>query len=311
VAFADPRNDFVFRRIFAGHPGDALGRKPNRTLEASWMPMILAGSWSQVSMRSYLAVSGMLLGCHVPPSPAPLVQPSAEASAPNAAASDAGVGAPAAADAGAPEGLRGEPMEVQPAQRYRDGAALCAEHVAHSRRSIEESGGWAHLHPTPPRCREVKLPVPFRGDATFRAARAFALDSGLAVETRLAVEVPGGFALTPIAWSYRNDHAALVEPLPGTLESLSVDAGTLVAVVGRTEGSRDERGIPQMVLVRGVVVCRSAEPLICRGYFPTAAAPLLGAKRRPWDATTPWETLAWDRTPSFRLTTAGNLVVAE
>jgi hypothetical protein len=225
--------------------------------------------------------------------------------------SDAGTAAPEAVDAGAPEGLAGEAIDGRPARRYRDGAALCADHVARSRREIAESGGWAHLHPTPPTCKEVKVPVPFRGDATFRAARAFALDSGLDVVTRLAVEVPGGLVLTPIAWSYRNDHASDADPLPGTLEGLEVGAGGLVAVVGRTEGGRGEGGAPQLVLVRGVVVCRSAEPLDCRGYFPSAAAAVLGAKRRPWDAVTAWETLAWDKAPSFRFTAAGNLVVGQ
>ncbi|MFT3770514.1 MAG: hypothetical protein QM820_34225 [Minicystis sp.] len=231
------------------------------------------------------------------------VCPKEHGAAPGAAPSDAGVGAPVS------EGLAGEPIEAEPGQRYRDAAALCAAYVARSRRAIEESGGWAHLHPTPPRCREVKFPVPFRGDTTFRAARAFTLDSGLDSKTSLAIEMPGGLALTPIAWSYQNDHASLVEPLPGTLESLSIDAGALVAVVGRTEGGRDGGGAPQDVLVRGVVVCRSAESLACRGYFPAATAPLLGAKRRPWGATTSWETLAWDATPSFRFTPEGKLIV--
>lgn len=155
------------------------------------------------------------------------------------------------------------------------------------------------------------MPVAFRGDDKVRNARAFFIDTGLDSATQAAVEVDGGLLLTPVAWGYENVHASDAEPRPATLESLTMDAGALVAVVGRTEGvaPRGEATEPEMVLVRAVLRCQLTEPVACRLFAPPADDPVLGSKRKPWGAATPWAAIPWDRVVRFGWTPAGTLRV--
>lgn len=252
---------------------------------------------------SIAALAWAPIACAAPPPPAP-------PSAPLAAPPPATAAPTAAVDPPPPLGLDGTPMAIDSSDPHRTAAALCADHVARAARALAESGGFPHLRPKRPSCRETKLPVPFRGDATFRGARAFVLDSGLSVETHLAVELSGGLVLTPIAWEYHDIHSSDAVPLPATLESLTTEKGSLIAVVGRTEGTKArDRDAVELALVRGVAVCRAGADLTCRAYFPEAPAPMLGSKRRPWESSTPWSDLPWDRTPSFTFDPSGRLIL--
>ncbi|MDB4939096.1 MAG: hypothetical protein JWP87_6068 [Labilithrix sp.] len=221
--------------------------------------------------------------------------------------------APASASASAPA-YPGTPIEGETPRRYPDARAYCMDFVARATRELREAGGFPHLRPTNPSCRESKLPVPFEGGPVFTSAHAFAIDSGLATEQRLVIELTDGLEDTPIVWSYQNLHAAQSVPYPATLESLRVDEGKLVAVVGREHvwflpDATGDAGTPERFLVRGVVACEPGPTLRCTSWFTDASAPWLGMKRRAFDATTPWQRLAWDRTPAFTIGAGAMLTV--
>ena len=210
--------------------------------------------------------------------------------------------------------LASEPLAGDTPHRFPHARAYCTDFVTRSTAAIKDSGGWSHLRPTNPTCNAVALPVPFAPDATFKNAYAFALDSGLSAETRLVVELADGLEDTPVAWGFVNRSSAQSVPHPATLESLRIDGGTLVAVVGREQvfvptDAAGAAGAPEWVLLRGVIACAPGATLSCRGFFPPAEAPRLGIKHRAWGSKASWASRAWDRTPAFALTPDGGLDV--
>lgn len=211
--------------------------------------------------------------------------------------------------------LAGEPVEAATPRRYRDIHAFCMEYVTRSTTELREAGGVPHLRPTTPACRAGNLPVPFTGDSVFKRALAVVVDSGLSSESRVLVEMADGLEETPIDWGYRNLHAAQSVPYATTLESLRIEGGKLVAVVGREhvwvfDDASGDAGAPEWFLVRGVIACDAGPSLSCRSWFTDARAPWLGMKRRAFDAKASWDRIPWSHPPpSFAFAPGGGLTI--
>jgi hypothetical protein len=214
--------------------------------------------------------------------------------------------------------LRGEAVEASSPRRHRDIRAFCTESVKRSTAELREAGGFPHLRPTTPTCRAGTLPVPFTGDAVFKRAVAVVVDSGLSSESRVLVEMADGLEDTPIDWGYRNPSASQSVPYATTLESLRIEGGKLVAIVGREHvwifpDASGDAGPPEWFLVRGVIACEPGASLSCRSWFTDAQAPWLGMKRRSFDGPhdkTSWDRIAWDHPlRSFAFAPGGGLSI--
>lgn len=271
------------------------------------------------------------LGCRSEPLPeAPPRPPAPRASTGDASRPDAEPNQRdvAPVDAAKPLTVAGAPLAWRDRKRYPNVSAVCRDFMAVARRSKPP----AYLLPTDPACKVLKLPFSFVPDAAVRSIHGVAFDSGTQDWSMLVIELAAdggaGFFVTPITWDYYDPDASQHPPHPGSIESVTVEGGRLIAVVGteegwsapgapnpkqRPDGTWDVTG-HEMRLARGVVVCdvAAARPS-CIEYLPPAAEPILGLKKQPlpvpWPGT-PWSKLPWDGpTPAYEIGKEGTLVV--
>ena len=208
---------------------------------------------------------------------------------------------------------------------YKDVAALCAAweraQVANAaeRKSLVDRARDSHLTVGAPSCREEAFAPAFRGDATYKSARAVRISDGVSQGHALVVELARGFALSGISWSWNDPFDPGCPSIVRDQEigELRVENGHFVAAVDgervtyvtptseTDDGSRDAR-------VRGAAWCKDdGKELACRFYSPSMKPPL-GSKVQPARSSRqrrPWSELPWIGMVPFAISADGMLHV--
>jgi hypothetical protein len=165
----------------------------------------------------------------------------------------------------------------------------------------------------PPACKEVPFSGTFAGDAKWKNVRTVRAGYGINMATRLVVELPRGWVMTPIAW---DDDGA--NPLgcfgsfkEADVPEVRVENGFLVAVVDGERHSlvgEEWRKLYQ----RGVTWCKDAGgEITCEEHSPQFQEPL-GWKIQPTEkGDTPWSKIPWKDLHGFNVGEGGKLAITE
>lgn len=161
----------------------------------------------------------------------------------------------------------------------------------------------------PPFCHPTAWSGKFRGDATWKSVTAVRAGYATSAAMRLVVELPRGFALTPISWG---DTGANLTGCPSVfvaedVPEVRVDNGRLLAIV---DGSRmgfvtplnDADDGVRGAWARGATACKdTGSALECAEYNPQYQE-ALGTKLQPRPRShVPFSTLPWKDLKNFHV----------
>jgi len=221
------------------------------------------------------------------------------------------------------------PVEEEPASElpgvYDSVAALCTEFLNRAEARKGELTEQAASHEVPvhaPSCSPHQLPVTFTGDATYRGVSALLVSDGLATHHLLVARLAAGYVATSVTWAWDDptDPGCPSNVYPTTIESVFVQGGHLVTVIGSATtmyveskaGAAATEDGARGGLVRTVAWCKGGgRELRCRTHGPPTEQGL-GWKMQPnrdWNKRVPWGALPWKDVQAFSIDEDGALRV--
>jgi len=172
-----------------------------------------------------------------------------------------------------------------------------------------------------PTCREISLPVAFKGDATYRKLHAVRAFDGVARYSTLLLELDGGVAALPVSWDVDDPRDPGCPSIVRTvaLDELRLQAGFLVVVslgvdttwVEVPDGSVDDGGARRRLRREILLVQADGATVHTRTFDPqySSLGDELGEKVQPSMHDVPWTGLQWHGRHGFRIEAGGALKV--